>query len=437
MGIKKSDAEIGKHAVDPEYALDPNTLRLRRLKPQSKSLIRSLSFICLGAGLATTSIYALRHPNSTTVAIAQSTSSIPLITPSVSQPTHSSIAALANSNPDFITNVVRQVGPTVVRIDATRTVNQTPAMFSDPLQRFFGDQSGNQPQGQQVERGIGSGFIVSTDGQIITNAHVVEGTSTVKVSLKDGRSFEGKVLGTDPVTDVAVIKIDANNLSAVKLSNSDQVEVGEWAIAIGNPLGLDNTVTAGIVSAKSRSGGEAGIPDKRVDFIQTDTAINPGNSGGPLLNERGEVIGMNTAIRADAQGIGFAIPSNTLQHIANQIVAQGKVEHAYLGIQMATLTPDVRQQINSDPNSGLNISEDKGVLVAKVVPDSPAAKAGLRSGDVVYKINGQDVTDANQVQSLVEGTSVGSELQINLKRNGQDMALTVKTEAYPALTQQG
>ena len=310
-------------------------------------------------------------------------------------------------------------------------------MFSDPLQRFFGDQSGNQPQGQQVERGIGSGFIVSTDGQIITNAHVVEGTSTVKVSLKDGRSFEGKVLGTDPVTDVAVIKIDANNLSAVKLSNSDQVEVGEWAIAIGNPLGLDNTVTAGIVSAKSRSGGEAGIPDKRVDFIQTDTAINPGNSGGPLLNERGEVIGMNTAIRADAQGIGFAIPSNTLQHIANQIVAQGKVEHAYLGIQMATLTPDVRQQINSDPNSGLNISEDKGVLVAKVVPDSPAAKAGLRSGDVVYKINGQDVTDANQVQSLVEGTSVGSELQINLKRNGQDMALTVKTEAYPALTQQG
>jgi S1-C subfamily serine protease len=244
-------------------------------------------------------------------------------------------------------------------------------------------------------------------------------------------------LGTDPVTDVAVIKIDANNLSAVKLSNSDQVEVGEWAIAIGNPLGLDNTVTAGIVSAKSRSGGEAGIPDKRVDFIQTDTAINPGNSGGPLLNERGEVIGMNTAIRADAQGIGFAIPSNTLQHIANQIVAQGKVEHAYLGIQMATLTPDVRQQINSDPNSGLNISEDQGVLVAKVVPDSPAAKAGLRSGDVVYKINGQDVTDANQVQSLVEGTSVGSELQVNLKRNGQDMALTVKTEAYPALTQQG
>lgn len=416
----------------PEYVLDPETMRLRRLTPQRHSMTRSIALTFLGAGLAASGIYASRHSNadSLTQALPQILSQMPLAAP----PPARSLSALASSNPDFISNVVRQVGPSVVRIDATRRVSQAPTMdnpFGNPFNNPFGDSSGRQ----QVERGLGSGFIVSSDGNIITNAHVVEGASTVKVSLKDGRSFEGEVLGRDPVTDVAVVKIAASDLPAVKLSDSDQVAVGEWAIAIGNPLGLDNTVTAGIVSAKSRSGGEAGVPDKRVEFIQTDAAINPGNSGGPLLNERGEVIGMNTAIRADAQGIGFAIPSNTLQRIASQLAAQGKVEHAYLGIQMATLTPEMQQQINSNPNSGLNISLDRGVLIAKVLPDSPAAKAGLRAGDILYKINGQEMTDISQVQNLVEGTSVGSELQVELRRNGEAVTLSVKTGLYPALNQ--
>jgi S1-C subfamily serine protease len=203
------------------------------------------------------------------------------------------------------------------------------------------------------------------------------------------------------------------------------------AVAIGNPLGLDNTVTEGIISATGRSAGQVGVPDKRVNFIQTDAAINPGNSGGPLLNARGEVIGMNTAIIQGAQGLGFAIPINTAQKIADQLIASGKVEHPFLGIQMVTLTPEVKQQINSNPNSGLSVYEDKGVLVVRVVPDSPADKAGLRAGDVIEKVNGQVISDADALQQEVENSEVGKNLQLELKRNGQVMNFAVKAGAYP------
>lgn len=286
------------------------------------------------------------------------------------------------------------------------------------------------PPTERVERGTGSGFIIGTDGRILTNAHVVNGADTVTVILKDGRTFKGKVLGEDPITDVAVVKIEANQLPTVSLGNSDNLKPGEWAIAIGNPLGLDNTVTTGIISATGRSSSAVGVPDKRVRFIQTDAAINPGNSGGPLLNQRGEVIGMNTAIIQGAQGLGFAIPINTAQRISTQIVTNGKVSHPYLGIQMAGLTPELKQQINSDPNSGLSVDEDRGILLIKVIPGSPAARAGLRAGDVVLKLNGQVVTSADSVQQSVED-SQGRDLQLNLRRNGQDLTIAVRPGELP------
>lgn len=333
---------------------------------------------------------------------------------------------------NFVSTVVEKVGPAVVRIDSSKTVtSKVPDALNDPLFReFFGSSLPTRPD-KQVERGTGSGFIIGADGRILTNAHVVDGADTVTVTLKDGRTFKGKVLGADSVTDVAVVKIQANQLPTVRLGNSDQLKPGESAIAIGNPLGLDNTVTAGIISATGRSSSAVGVPDKRVSFIQTDAAINPGNSGGPLLNQRGEVIGMNTAIIQGAQGLGFAIPVNTAQRIASQLEANGKVEHPYLGIQMAALTPELKQNINSDPNSGLSVDEDRGVLVVKVIPDSPAAASGLRAGDVIQKLNGQQVTDAGTVQQAVENSQVGGDLRMELRRNGQNLNLVVRPGAFP------
>jgi len=396
----------------------------------STQLGRSLGLVCLGATVATAGSYfvwnpAVAPPRATPIVATQpSQSPQAVIAPPIAQ------TAPAVTNPNFVTNVVNRIGPAVVRIDASRTVSRRSDPFSDgdPLREFFGRQ---QQPSEHTERGLGSGFIVSSDGRIITNSHVVDGADTVEVTLKDGRQLKGIVLGSDSVTDVAVIKVDANNLPVIPLSNSDQIQAGEWAIAIGNPLGLDNTVTVGIISATGRSSNAAGIPDKRVDFIQTDAAINPGNSGGPLLNEHGEVIGMNTAIRTDAQGIGFAIPSNTLKRIADQLAAKGKVEHAYLGVQMTTLTPQVKQEVNSNPNAGLQISEDQGVLVVQVVSGSPADRAGIKSGDVVKRVNGQDVATAEALQNLVEASQVGNKLQVELKRNGRDQTLSVETGIYP------
>jgi Do/DeqQ family serine protease len=340
---------------------------------------------------------------------------------------------LLNGNTNFITQVVDKVGPAVVRIDSSRTVaREIPDAFNNPLFRqFFGSELPTGPQ-QRVEKGEGSGFIISSNGQILTNAHVVDGADTVNVTLKDGRSLKGKVMGTDPVTDVAVVKIEANNLPAVSLGDSEQLKPGEWAIAIGNPLGLDNTVTTGIISATGRSSKDVGVPDKRVQFIQTDAAINPGNSGGPLLNASGQVIGMNTAIIQGAQGLGFAIPINTAERIANQLVANGKVQHPYLGIEMVTLTPELKQTINSNSNSGLNVEEDQGVLIAKVMPSSPAAKAGLRAGDVIQKINGKPVKIAEDVQKSVESSEVGGDLQVQVRRNQQDVNVAVQPGAFPS-----
>ncbi|MEG4396541.1 HhoA/HhoB/HtrA family serine endopeptidase [Microcoleus sp. BROC3] len=338
--------------------------------------------------------------------------------------------AVDRSNPNFIAEAAEKVGPAVVRIDASSKVgNQVPEAFKNPLfRRFFGD---NLPQPEErVKRGTGSGFILTPDGRIVTNAHVVSGTDTVKVTLKDGREFEGKVQGVDPLTDVAVVKINAKELPQVALGRSDNIVPGQWAIAIGNPLGLDNTVTVGIISATGRSSSQVGIPDKRVRFIQTDAAINPGNSGGPLLNDQGEVIGINTAIRADAQGLGFAIPIETAKRVSDQLFAKGKAEHPYLGIQMVSLTAATKAELNKQLDNN-KITLDRGVAVTRVVENSPAQKADLRAGDVIQKVDGIAVDTPGDVQERVENTAVGKELEVEINRLGQVETIKVRPGAFP------
>ncbi|GAX40838.1 peptidase S1 and S6 chymotrypsin/Hap [Tolypothrix sp. NIES-4075] len=336
-----------------------------------------------------------------------------------------------SSDPNFVVGVVQKVGPAVVRIDSTRIVSsRRPDEFNDPFfRRFFGDQ---QSQPRQTIEGSGSGFIINSGGQILTNAHVVDGADTVTVTLKDGRTFDGKVLGEDRVTDVAVIKIGANNLPTIALGNSETLQPGEAVIAIGNPLGLNNTVTSGILSATGRSGSDIGASDKRVDYIQTDAAINPGNSGGPLLNAEGQVIGMNTAILRGAQGLGFAIPINTAQRIAQQLIAKGKVDHPYLGVAMETLTPEIKQVVSNASDGQLKITANKGVLIRGVVRGSPAATAGLRAGDVIISINNKSVAKNEEVLKILENSQIGSPLQIQLERNGQRQQVAVSPAPLPA-----
>jgi Do/DeqQ family serine protease len=337
-------------------------------------------------------------------------------------------ATAAVGNSSFVTAAVNRVGSAVVRIDTERTITRRVDPFlDDPVfRRFFGDGFSQLPPEQM--RGLGSGFIIDKSGLILTNAHVVDKADRVTVRLKDGRTFDGKVQGIDEVTDLAVVKINAGkDLPVATLGSSSAVQVGDWAIAVGNPLGFDNTVTLGIVSTLKRSSAQVGISDKRLEFIQTDAAINPGNSGGPLLNDRGEVIGINTAIRADAMGIGFAIPIDKAKAIATQLQRNGKVAHPYLGVQMVTLTAELAKQNNRDPNSTFEIPEVDGVLVMRVVPNSPAAKAGIRRGDVILQIDGQVITSAEQLQNLVENTSLGQLLQVRVQRGSQTQQLSVRT----------
>jgi S1-C subfamily serine protease len=337
----------------------------------------------------------------------------------------------SRENLNFIAEAVEQVGPAVVRIDAARrTTENLPDAFNNPFfRRFFGDDLPTPDR--RVERGTGSGFILSTNGRLITNAHVVAGATSVKVTLKDGRTFEGRVVGTDPVTDIAAIEIEADNLPTVNLGKSADLIPGEWAIAIGNPLGLDNTVTVGIISALDRSSSQVGVPEKRVSFIQTDAAINPGNSGGPLLNANGEVIGINTAIRAGAQGLGFAIPVETAERIANQLFNSGRVDHPYLGIKMVDLTPDRRKEINEESDASFKVTQDEGVLIVGVVRNSPAQEAGLRPGDIIEKVGGQPIESAADVQEQVEASAVGDDLAIEVNRDGRTEKLQVRPGAFP------
>ena len=416
----------GLHSkVSPPTTQQSPAERPNKRRSSGKKLATSLALVLMGAGIATTgAYYTWGQPNEPAPAASKATQPTYQTTPaSLSLPTE------ANS----VAEVVQAVGPAVVRINSSRTVSSNPSASQIPeeFRQFFGGRLPSSAPRERTESGIGSGFIVSKDGRIITNAHVVEGADTVQVTLKDGRTFKGKVVGSDPVTDVAVIDVDANDLPTLSFNHAKLLP-GETAIAIGNPLGLDNTVTVGIVSATGRTGGQVGIPDKRVDFIQTDAAINPGNSGGPLLNAKGEVIGMNTAIISGAQGLGFAIPTDAIQRISDQLVATGKVEHPFIGIQMVNLTPELRDSVNQDPNSGFTVTADSGVLIGEVVPGSPAARAGLRSGDVVKQINGKAIADGKEVQDAVEANGLSRNLKLQIDRNGSSQTVSLRPTPLPA-----
>jgi S1-C subfamily serine protease len=318
---------------------------------------------------------------------------------------------------NVIVDAVDKVGPAVVRIDTVKRV-------VNPLGSLFG--SGPAIQQQQ---GQGSGFITRSDGVLLTNAHVVEGASEVSVTLPDGRNLSGKVLGTDPLTDVAVVRVVASRLPVAPLGDSSKVRPGEWAIAIGNPLGLDNTVTAGIISAVQRTNavGEG----QRVPYLQTDAAVNPGNSGGPLINDRGQVIGINTAIRqAPGAGLSFAIPINVANRIAVQILERGRVSHPYIGVRLQALTPQLAREINASTTE-CRLPEVNGVVVVDVVQGSPAAKAGLRPCDLIESVGGKEVRNASEVQLAVEAGRVGQSLGVTAQRGGRRLELSIRPAELP------
>ncbi|HLP92204.1 MAG TPA: HhoA/HhoB/HtrA family serine endopeptidase [Nostocaceae cyanobacterium] len=394
-----------------------------------KQLAVYLFLVAMGGGAGLLGSRYLSPQNSSFRQLTNVTASLPPESV-LNSPETGLVPNPSGDNVNFIALAVQKVGPTVVRINATRKVaNPISDALKNPLFRgFFGEDEEPIPQ-ERIERGTGSGFILSADGQILTNAHVVADTDTVQVTLKDGRTFEGKVVGVDTITDVAVVKIPAENLPQVKLGNSQNLIPGQWAIAIGNPLGLDNTVTIGIISATDRTSAQVGVPDKRVSFIQTDAAINPGNSGGPLLNAQGEVIGVNTAIRADAQGLGFAIPIETAARVANELFTEGKANHPFLGIEMADLSPARKGQINQEYQ--LKIQQDVGIVIKRVWEDSPAQQAGLLPGDLIEKINGKPVKIAAQVQKLVDSSRVGDTLEIQINRNGKTQTFKVQPGSYP------
>ena len=316
-----------------------------------------------------------------------------------------------------IVDAVEKVGPSVVRIDTTKRV-------INPLGGLFG----RGPTIQQ-QQGQGSGFITRSDGVVLTNAHVVDGASDVTVTLPDGRSYSGKVLGADPLTDVAVVKVVASKLPVAPLGDSARVRPGEWAIAIGNPLGLDNTVTAGIISAIQRTNavGEG----QRVPYIQTDAAVNPGNSGGPLINDRGQVIGINTAIRqAPGAGLSFAVPINTARQIAAQILDRGYASHPYVGIRLQALTPQLAREINGATDQ-CTLPEVNGVVVVDVMQGGPADAGGLRPCDLIEQVAGKPVKNPSEVQLAVDRGKVGEPLSFTVRRGENRLNLTLRPAELP------
>jgi serine protease Do len=316
--------------------------------------------------------------------------------------------------------------PAVVSISSSRIVKVPPMpFFNDPFfQQFFGGRVPRAPQ-QERERGLGSGVIVSPDGYVLTNNHVIDKATEIKVMLADKRQFPGKVVGADPKTDIAVVKIAATGLPTITLGDSSKLQVGDYAFAIGNPFGVGETATMGIISATGRNGLD--IEDYE-DFIQTDAAINPGNSGGALLNVRGELIGINTAILSGGsggnQGIGFAIPINMAKYVMDQILKHGKVVRGYIGVGVQEVTPDLA--------SAFKVPAEKGALVGNVEPDSPGAKAGLERGDVVTELNGQEITGPNDLRLKIGVMPPGTTVHLKVTRNGQSRDVNLILGEAPA-----
>jgi serine protease Do len=335
-------------------------------------------------------------------------------------------------------SVVKKVSPSVVRVDITGKAKDMPidmgegSPFDNPfLRRFFGDQlpqqqgrRGNRMQRTPREHGVGSGVIVTQDGYILTNNHVVENADKVHITMDDGREFDAKVVGTDPKTDIAVVKVEATGLPYMQLADSDKIEVGDVTLAIGNPFGVGQTVTSGIVSATGRAMGMG--PDFYEDFIQTDAAINPGNSGGALIDAEGRLIGINTAIISRTggnNGIGFAVPVNLAKNVMEQLIQTGHVTRGFLGVKIQTVDPKLAKQFD--------MKDTKGALVSDVSPNSPAEKAGLKSGDVIVEFNGKPVLDSRHLKLAVGATAPGTKARVKVLRDGNTKNLTVTLKELP------
>ena len=333
----------------------------------------------------------------------------------------SQVSATGPLIPETFADLAQRLEPTVVNIRVTKIektgFRQGIPFPEGPQGEFFRRFFGERPQRPETfrMRGAGSGVIFDSQGHILTNNHVVEGAQEVVVTLADKQEYKATIIGRDPKTDLAVLKIDAREpLSSATLGNSDQLRVGDWVMAIGNPFGLSNTVTSGIVSAKGRIIG-AGPYD---DFIQTDASINPGNSGGPLFNLKGEVVGINTAIVPQGQGIGFAIPVNVAKPLIPQLVAKGKVTRGYLGVSIQPLTAELAK--------ALKVEKKKGTLVGDVMPESPAAKAGIQAGDVIVSFNKKSIEGPRELSSVVANTPIGSEVPVTVLRDGREKTVAVK-----------
>ena len=326
--------------------------------------------------------------------------------------------------------IVQKVIPSVVQVDVTgKSANGTnlgSSEMQDQLRKFFGRgfQIPEQPETQN-QKALGSGVIISTDGYILTNNHVVENSKTIQVTLNDGRKLSAKVIGTDPQTDVALLKIDASNLEPITLADSDSAQVGDVVLAVGDPFGIGTTVTEGIISAKNRTRVTSGDADE--DFIQTDAAINPGNSGGALVDIEGRLIGINTSILSRSggnQGIGFAVPANLCRWVADSLITKGKVERGYLGVHIQTLTPELAK--------AFKVNRVQGAVVIDVTPDSAAEQAGFKSGDVVVEFNNRPIDSADQLKLQVAETPPGSAIPVQVDRSGQVMSLNVTLKELTA-----
>ena len=336
---------------------------------------------------------------------------------------------------NFVSDAVKKVGPAVVKIDTERLVErqQFDPTLLDPLLRDLLGEPGMAPD---RERGQGSGVIIDKDGLVLTNAHVVERVDNVSVTLADGTNREGQVLGTDSITDLALVKIDnQQDSSYAPLGDSEELEVGDWAIALGTPYGLEKTVTLGIVSSLHRDINSLGFSDKRLDLIQTDAAINPGNSGGPLINSNGQVIGINTLVRSGpGAGLGFAIPINLAKNVSDQLLENGEVIHPYLGVQLISLNPKIAKEHNEDPNALVQLPERSGALIQSVIPNSPAEKAGLRRGDLVIAAENILIEEPKTLLDEVEKAQIGKIFLLNVLRDNKEIKVNIKPEALPGLT---
>ena len=367
-------------------------------------------------------------------AVASRTSApVSVVARADTNPSNQRVSQLSNSFAD----IIEKASPAVVKISTTRVIKASEQQGNNPFmadpffKQFFGG-PGARPRDQR-ERGLGSGVIVSSSGYILTNNHVVDKATALKVELSDGRDFTAKVVGADPQTDVAVVKIDSSNLPILSFANSDGTRVGDLCFAIGNPFGQDHTVTMGIISAKGRNNLRDRSNLQIQDFIQTDASINPGNSGGALINSRGELIGMNTMIltgggasfggEAGNVGIGFAVPSNLAKQVLDQLVKNGKVTRGYMGVSLQSMNQELANQFG--------LKSDHGALVADVSPGKPGEKAGLKSGDVIVKIDGEEVKDSSDLTMRVTSHTPGSTVALDVIRNGQPMKFNVTLGQRP------